>query len=72
MISTKNLGLDPGLGLGDGDMLQEQAAQQILARRKKLMGTPDNGQPGIADNLQTPGAQYLNGGAMGAPSLGLF
>jgi hypothetical protein len=58
--SGKNMSLDPGLGLGDGDMLKEQAAQQILARRKKLVATPGMGTGGIM------------GEQAGAANLGLF
>ena len=58
--SGKNMSLDPGLGMGDGDMLKEQAAQQILARRKKLVTTPGMGAGGIM------------GENVGGANLGLF
>jgi hypothetical protein len=63
----KNFTLDPGLGIGDGDMLQEQAAQQILARRKKLTATPSPADLG-AQGMGVPGVAGSSGAF--APSLG--
>ncbi len=63
--SMKNSSIG-GAGIGDGDLLAEQATQQILARRKKLTQTPQ----AAAYGAQGMGGQGNPGGLMSGMGIG--
>lgn len=62
------LGVSADLGMGD--QLAEQAAQQIIARRKKLVQTPGPAAFGMANGFGVQGNPGGNPGA-GAGMLGM-